>query len=111
MHQAGDGLPMGLADTEDQDFAVGGFIDVGWTGGAVAIAHPRVWLPFEFVGNQAAHRRDRHVEHRDLDLLSASAAAALDQRGEYSAEQMAAGTHVDEGGRRARARSIGKSRD
>src|SRR5215471_8815180 len=111
MHQTDDGLPMGFAHTEDEDFTIGGLVDVGRTGGAMAIAHPRVWLPFKFVGNQAAHGGKRHVEHRHFDFLSLSGVATLNECGENSAHQMAAGAHIDESGRGANAWTIVKSSD
>src|ERR1700687_4867424 len=101
---------MRLGQAEDQYFAVGGWIDIGWACTPMAIAEALELHPLQCGGDRAGEGGDRGVEDRDSDMLSASGLAAMNQRGEDSADEMTASAHVDKR-RRGFYRLVGKAGD
>src|SRR5208282_987337 len=90
-HQFRQCPPMRFGQAEDQYLAVARGIDVGRACAPMTISQTLELYPLQRGRNRAGQRGNRHVEHRDLVMLSAAGSAPMYQRGQDSADQMAAG--------------------
>ncbi len=74
------------------------------------ISKPLELHPLQRGRDRTGQRGNRHVEHRDLDMLPAACLPAMDQRGQNPAHHVTAGAHVDKRRRRFH-RMVRKSGD